>query len=602
MNFSSRNIKVLMQNADHWINSDFVSTSDDNLMIRDEHGNDYVVTGNAEILLKSDLDESGQPNPLKRELIFLVGITSVQEIEYIIRKMSEESFLIIIEPNPSFFNYALNNKDLSFFMRQNVMLFADELTNLPVFLDKLFSTTLIYYMRNIKFYFTYFYRTYDVNLCVDIVRSVKETVKYKAMIYGNSIDDSLKGFKHNMSNLPHLLRSKDVSQLKNRFKDVPAVIVAAGPSLNKNIKELKKVKGKSIIIAVDTIAQRLLVEGIIPDFICSIEREKETYTYFYENKNYPPETTIVAPLLLYPEIFNEFKGDLIIPIRENVGEYIWLNQVLGLEGDNSISIGLSCAHVAFGFAEHIGASPIILVGQDLAFGNSVEQSHAGGTIYDDSQFSSSVFSAIEKTVTEGYDGMPVPTTEIWNSFRKWFEIEIFNEGLNVINATEGGAKIAHTQQLSLRQVAERYCNDDILTVKKVMQEVSEYPLNRKQMDQVLNEQIEYFSNVKTKFEEQLKSIVRVKITKRSTKKELIRFLNKLSKTDPLFKIVTEDWLLRHNLQPILMSSFWNLYDIEQTLSYENLIRNREIQIEFLEVSIFVLNEINTVLKKSTELL
>ncbi|MFD2881216.1 6-hydroxymethylpterin diphosphokinase MptE-like protein [Paenibacillus rhizoplanae] len=41
---------------------------------------------------------------------------------------------------------------------------------------------------------------------------------------------------------------------------------------------------KVVIIAVDTIAQRLCEEGITPDFICSIERDKETYSYFYENK------------------------------------------------------------------------------------------------------------------------------------------------------------------------------------------------------------------------------------------------------------------------------------------------------------------------------
>lgn len=59
---------------------------------------------------------------------------------------------------------------------------------------------------------------------------------------------------------------------------------------------------------------------------------------------------------------------------------------------------MSCAHVAFGFAEHIGASPIVLLGQDLAFGDSEEESHADGTIYDNKKFTNEVFSAIEKTI------------------------------------------------------------------------------------------------------------------------------------------------------------------------------------------------------------
>lgn len=181
-----------------------------------------------------------------------------------------------------------------------------------------------------------------------------------------------------MKNLKHLPRSKDVSLLKNAMLNVPAIVVSAGPSLNKNIKQLQGLKNKAVIIAVDTIAQRLCNEGVVPDFICSIERGIETYTYFYEGKTYPVESTLVGPLVLYPEVFEEFSGEVVIPMRGNVGEFIWLKEIMGLKDDYSISIGLSCAHVAFGVAEHIGASPIILIGQDLAYGSSEKETHAGG--------------------------------------------------------------------------------------------------------------------------------------------------------------------------------------------------------------------------------
>lgn len=47
--------------------------------------------------------------------------------------------------------------------------------------------------------------------------------------------------------------------------DTTGIVVAAGPSLNKNINELKKAKGKSLIIAVDTALKPLLRAGIVPD-------------------------------------------------------------------------------------------------------------------------------------------------------------------------------------------------------------------------------------------------------------------------------------------------------------------------------------------------
>ena len=56
--------------------------------------------------------------------------------------------------------------------------------------------------------------------------------------------------------------------------DITGIVVAAGPSLNKNIKELKRAKGKAFIIAVDTALKPLLREGIIPDMFFIVDAMK----------------------------------------------------------------------------------------------------------------------------------------------------------------------------------------------------------------------------------------------------------------------------------------------------------------------------------------
>lgn len=441
MNWIDSNIDFLSRSSNHWIGELQEKDIALEILTNDESGNEVLLYNGEIITIKNEFDESNLPNKFKKELIFLVGINSVSEVANIIKTMSQESILVIVEPNESFFNLALNKKDLKFFESPNVILFADNVNNFPLFLDGLFSTIAIFFIKNIKFYFTYYYRQFDLETCISIVKSIKKTAQYKTLVYGNSVEDSLLGLKQNMLNLKHLLRSKDVSQLKDKFEDVPAIIVAAGPSLNKNIRQLKKVKSKSIIIAVDTIAQRLCDEGIIPDFICSIERGEVVYSYFYENKSSISKIPIIAPLLLYPKIFDEHEGDLIIPMRKNVGEYVWLQEILGLSEDMSISIGISCAHVAFGFAAHIGASPIILVGQDLAFGSSTNETHASGTIYDNIKSDNEENYIEDNQYTEGYHGGNIATTHLWNSFRTWFEMEILEKKLNVINSTEGDPKL-----------------------------------------------------------------------------------------------------------------------------------------------------------------
>ena len=57
-------------------------------------------------------------------------------------------------------------------------------------------------------------------------------------------------------------------------KDISAIVIAAGPSLNKNIKELKRAKGKAFLIAVDTAVKRLLKEGIVPDMYATLDGMK----------------------------------------------------------------------------------------------------------------------------------------------------------------------------------------------------------------------------------------------------------------------------------------------------------------------------------------
>lgn len=602
MDLLSRNIDILSSNPNHRIGTPDANELAQAMIGVDDSGNEVLISQGQTIHLKSIFDYTNQPNPLKRELIFVIGIYSVEEIRQLIQMKSDESLLVIIEPNTTLFNYALQHKDLSFINSSGVVLFADKISQLSLLLDQFLLTDAIFYLKTIKFYFTYYYRESDITSSIAIVKIIKEAVQYKTLMYGNSVEDSLIGFRHHMKNLKHLPRSKDVSLLKNAMPNVPAIVVSAGPSLNKNINQLQQLKDKAVIIAVDTIAQRLCDEGIVPDFICSIERGIETYTYFYEGKTYPVDSTLVGPLVLYPEVFEEFPGEVVIPMRGNVGEFIWLKEILGLQDDYSISIGLSCAHVAFGVAEHIGASPIILIGQDLAYGNSPKETHAGGTIYDDKELTSSMYAEIESFETEGYYGGTVATTEIWNAFRTWFEMETTNKQLNVINATEGGARIAYAEQLSLKEAGEQYCKADITPIPEILKKIALYPLEQQQIKIVIREQYKHFLDIKLQFEYQLKQVKRLKIREHSTDKELKDALKKIDRTENYFKIILDNWLLRHCLQPAMINSVWNLYDIERVIIPANVIQAREINLGFLDISVYALTEIVSILEATAEAL
>jgi len=74
----------------------------------------------------------------------------------------------------------------------------------------------------------------------------------------------------------------DLSFLKRnqRLSRHPGVIVLPGPSLEKNLEVLKDLKNKAVLIACDTVVFRLNEEGIIPDFVVSIDPQNDFLSFF----------------------------------------------------------------------------------------------------------------------------------------------------------------------------------------------------------------------------------------------------------------------------------------------------------------------------------
>ncbi len=600
MNLFEQNMKIIKKNSNHKLPSHLPEQPLLRYVGTDKEEDFFVNQNNDIFILKDEIDEERLPNSLKKELIIVVGINAVNEIKQIIRKANNNSIIVIVEPNHDFLSFVLENKDLSFLDLNNVVLLAEQMSCLPSRIEELLSTTAVFLAANIRFYGTYYYRQYDLKNYTEIVKIISSGVKFKLFNIGNSIEDSLKGLQQNLNNLRYLFKSKDVSKLKNSFQGVPAIVVSAGPSLDKNIHYLKNAQGKAIIIAVDTIVQKLLDKGIIPDFMCSIERTEEVYKYFYKDKEIPVEISLVSPPVLVSEIFKEYKGEIIIPLRYNVGEYKWLNQLLQLNEESFISMGISSAHLAFGFANHLGASPIILIGQDLAYGNSIYESHSSGTIYDEIKFDSLTKVPVFETL--GYNGEMVKTNQVWNDFRKWFELEIAERKIKVINSTEGGSRIENTIQLPLIEAISQYCKNNICSIIGFIKGCNTYKLDVYEICNKLKSESETIKEILTVAKDTKNRLHSMKIYPSLDNRKLLKYIDELKEADKLFWLIFDNSILRHNMQPEILNTIWKLNSIEEVLNYENVKENHKIQSEFVEVVIFVCNKIIEFLEQSYDAL
>ena len=105
-----------------------------------------------------------------------------------------------------------------------------------------------------------------------------------------------RSIKNLLDNVKYLCDGYKTTHLVNVIpNDIPGIVVAAGPSLNKNIHELKRAKGKAFIVAVDTAIKPLIAAGIIPDMFAIVDGKKPLDLIKKEEaKEIPLVTTINA--------------------------------------------------------------------------------------------------------------------------------------------------------------------------------------------------------------------------------------------------------------------------------------------------------------------
>lgn len=258
-----------------------------------------------------------------------------------------------------------------------------------------------------------------------------------------------------------------IDSLFGRFRDKPAIIVSAGPSLNKNIELLHEAKGKAVILAVGTAAKALQKRGIVPDFVVSIDPGLPNYEHFKDLDT--TEMCLVTEMQSHPQILREFKGPMFVAGQMPVCE--WLKGFI--EDKGGTESGGSVANNCFSLAYKMGANPIVLVGQDLAY--SLDgHSHAIGTTYENT-----VIANIEKGgkffAVKANDGGEVLTDRVFYQFLRFFTYWIEKKpDREYINATEGGAFIEGTKIMTLREVLDRFCTTLVDVQEIIRQEQGDF--------------------------------------------------------------------------------------------------------------------------------
>ncbi len=389
------------------------------------------------------------------QLTFFMGFGLGYElITFLNQKMNPETYIVIIEKEPEAIKAAFRIIDFTKVMSYKNIHFVVGIPQGQLFVElrkhmlygnnKLYSKAINIIENDAVFISNKDYFKSAIN-------ALKDAVKEVLMHYGNDPWDSLIGIENTFYNINEIINYPGIKDLYSEFKGKPGIVVATGPSLDKNIHLLHGLENKAVICAADASVRVMKEYGFKPHLVTSLERLTPTAKLFEDlSEDDVKDVYLAATPVIHPKTYANFPGERIITYR-NFATFEWLDIERG-----TLDIGPSAGNMAFKVLEALGCDPIILIGQDLAFGEG-EVTHASGTVYGKNQHTSR-----QKILeVEGNYVDKIKTTNTWYKFLKYYEKDVAETKAKVINATEGGAKIYGTEIMSFQEAIDRYINKEI---------------------------------------------------------------------------------------------------------------------------------------------
>ncbi|EAJ5054952.1 motility associated factor glycosyltransferase family protein, partial [Campylobacter jejuni] len=255
-------------------------------------------------------------------------------------------------------------------------------------------------------------------------------------------------YSHLLQNIPSMLESipfqRILSERKNKFEN--AIVVSAGPSLAKQLPLLKAYQDKAVIFCADGALSMLEKEGIIPDYVLNIDFE-DLPLRFFQNKENKTSLNMLS-CATHPSLVRVLDNKSVI-LRDDP-----LYQRFNLSDFGYIDTGTHVSHFSYTLALALGFKNIIMIGQDLAFdeeGNSHSKGFALGERIDHTL-------NLPTLQVPAYAGKGEVLTHIaWNDYRIKLEylFACNSKEAKFYNATEGGARIHFTEELSFKECCEK---------------------------------------------------------------------------------------------------------------------------------------------------
>jgi hypothetical protein len=385
--------------------------------------------------------------------LYFFGIGSGVFFEKLLKNQNHKK-IYIFEPEIELIYIALNLIDFSY-----------EILNKRVVIKHSASFNIYQAKRNISKDSSLYLKKYNLDIYsnyyekyIDEIKRINSVIllffKHILDDKGDSLDDTLVGYKYSTNRMLYMFEQPSISKVLNALKGKKhAVMVSTGPSLEKQLPLLKQYQDYFTILCVDASFPILYREGIRPDIVLAMERVPEVAKFFID---IPPKfykgVIFMLATVCHDEVFDSIQEEGIICPYLRADTH---NISLGLDEWGYLGGGLCGANYLFNFAMNVDFENFVFIGQDLAFSKD-GFSHAEGHVFgkDGEEFDKTFDGYI--TAYGGHD--EVATQKYWRIFLNDFVVQIAYlkeyKNMKVYNATEGGARIVGTIEVPFKTYCE----------------------------------------------------------------------------------------------------------------------------------------------------
>lgn len=209
-------------------------------------------------------------------------------------------------------------------------------------------------------------------LADDLTRPARELLRWQACDMSTRLRFGPDWQKQTVQNIPHIIRHPGIGTLFGRFAGKPALVIAAGPSLDEALPHIQRLRKQFVVISIARPVGRMKRHaGLVPDLIVTGDGQSLVKKQFQYKL---PEVPVAASCYTHPDVIRGLNRIFFMEM-ESMGLPDWLRGKIGELGQ--IHSGGNVATAAMSVAVALGCNPVLTVGLDLSYPESGKM-HAAG--------------------------------------------------------------------------------------------------------------------------------------------------------------------------------------------------------------------------------